>query len=56
MSSGSIPVGAPSMAARARSGISSPAKITSRLSAKYRKKVRVVRPARAVICGTVVAW
>ncbi len=34
---------------------SSPTNSTSRLSAKCRKNVRVVSPARAVICGTVVS-
>ena len=38
----------------ARAGISSPPKSTSRLSAKCRKNVRSVRPARAAISATVV--
>jgi hypothetical protein len=52
---GSSDAGASAMSLVADWGISSPPKSTSRLSAKCRKNVRVVRPALAVICGTVVA-
>jgi hypothetical protein len=52
---GSSEAAASAIIALASAGISGPPNSTSRLSAKWRKKVRVVRPARAVISGTVVA-
>ena len=52
---GSASGGASAMRTAPSRSISSLPNSTSRLSAKCRKKVRVVSPARWVICGTVVA-